>query len=339
MITRMSEPQLGKSIEVYIDDMVVKSTVVSEHVGDLGNIFEILRKHKLRLGMGSSKFLGYMVTHRGIEVNFNQIKAINSLQPPRNPKEVQKLIGITVAFNRFISRSIDRCKPFFLLMNKWKGFKWTEECALAFQRLKEYRSWPPIMSSLEMDEILFAYIIMASHAVSLVLVRVDSGIQRVVYYVSKLLHEVNVRYLPLEKAILAVVRATRKLPYYFQSHAVVVLTQLLLRYLLQSTDYTGRIVKWGTILRAFDIKYMLCTSVKGQVLADLVAEFAESLLEVKVEKQGTDGKSIGAISLQDPLSWRVYIDGATNQKGSGVGLVLVSPEKIIIEIGLLGYKQ
>ena len=76
MITRMFEPQLGKSIEVYIDNMVVKSKVVSEHVGDLRNIFEILRKHKLRLnafkcsfGVGSGKFLGYMVTHRGIEVN------------------------------------------------------------------------------------------------------------------------------------------------------------------------------------------------------------------------------------------------------------------------------
>ena len=95
MITKMFEPQLGKSIEVYIDDMVVKSKMVSEHVGDLGNIFEILRKHKLRLnaskcsfGVGSDKFLGYMVTHRGIEVNPDQIKAINSLQPPQNPKKV-----------------------------------------------------------------------------------------------------------------------------------------------------------------------------------------------------------------------------------------------------------
>ena len=131
---------MGKSIEVYIDDMVVKSKRVSEHVGDLENIFEILRKHKLRLnaskcsfGVGSSKFLGYMVTHWGIEVNLDQIKAINSLQPPRNPKEVQKLTGMTTALNRFISRSTDRCRPFFLLMNKWKGLEWTEERALAFQ--------------------------------------------------------------------------------------------------------------------------------------------------------------------------------------------------------------
>ena len=129
MMTKMFKPQLGKNVEVYIDDMVVKSKVVPEHVGDLENIFETLRKHKLGLnaskcsfGVGSGKFLGYMVTHRGIEINPDQIKAINNLQPPRNPKEVQKLIRMTAALNRFISWSVDRCRPFFLLMNKWKGF-------------------------------------------------------------------------------------------------------------------------------------------------------------------------------------------------------------------------
>ena len=93
MMTKMFEPQLGRSIEVYVNDMVVKSKVMSEHVTNLTNIFEILRRHKLRLntskcsfGVGLGKFMGYMVTHRGIEVNPEQIKAINSLQPPRNPK-------------------------------------------------------------------------------------------------------------------------------------------------------------------------------------------------------------------------------------------------------------
>ena len=130
MMNKMFEPQLSKSIEVYIDDMVVKSKLVSEHVGDLTNIFEILKEHKLRLnatkcsfGVGSGKFLGYIVTHRGIEVNPDQIKVINNLQPPRNPKEVQKLTGMMVALNRFISRSANRCRPFFLLPHKWKGFE------------------------------------------------------------------------------------------------------------------------------------------------------------------------------------------------------------------------
>ena len=219
---------------------------------------------------------------------------------------------MTAVLNRFISWLTNKCRPFFQLLNKWKGFEWTKECVLAFQQLKEYLSWPPIMSRPKVDEVFFAYIAMASHAMSLVLVRVDSGVQRPVYYVSKSLHEVEVRYLPLEKAILAVVHATRKLTHYFQSHTVVVLIQFLLRSLLRSANYTGRIAKWGTILGAFDIKYMPRTSIKGQDLADLVAEFAETPFEEKVEKQNMDGKSVNMVSLQEPSPWRVYIDGVVN---------------------------
>ena len=182
MMTRMFELQLGKNIEIYIDDMVVKRKVEFEHVNDLKSIFKILRKHKLRLnaskcsfGVSSSKFLGYMVTHHGIEVDLNQIRANNNLQPPRDPKEVQKLTGTTAALNRFISRSANRCRPFFQLLHKWKGFEWTEECSSAFQQLKEYLSRPPIIYRPEEEEVLFAYIIVASHAVSLVLIQIDDG--------------------------------------------------------------------------------------------------------------------------------------------------------------------
>ena len=101
---------------------------------------------------------------------------------------------------------------------------------------------------------------------------------------SKSLYEAKVRYLPLEKAILAVVHGTRKLPHYFQSHTIIVFTQLPLRSLRRSADYTGRIAKWGMILGVFDIKYMPRTFVKGQVHADLVAEFAEIPLKERMEK-------------------------------------------------------
>ena len=150
-----------------------------------------------------------------------------------------------------------------MLINKWKGFEWTEECAIAFQQLKDYLARPPIISSPESDEVLFAYIAVAPYAVSLVLIRVDCGIQRPVYYASKSLHEAEVRYLPLEKAILAVVLDTRKLPHYFQAHIVVIFTQLLLKAILQNADYIERIAKWGTALGTFDIKYMPRTSIKG----------------------------------------------------------------------------
>ena len=201
MMTKMFKLQLGKNVEIYIDDMVVKSKLVFEHLADLSNVFEILRRHKLRLnaskcsfGVGSGKFLGYMVTHRGIEVNPDQIRALNNLQPPRNPKEVQKLTGMMAALNRFRSRSAERCRPFFLPLHKWKEFQWSKECVIAFQELERYLSHPPIMSSPVMDEVLFAYIAVALYAISLVLIWVDSGIQRPVYYVSKSLNEAEVRY-------------------------------------------------------------------------------------------------------------------------------------------------
>ena len=101
----------------------------------------------------------------------------------------------------------DRCRPFFQLLHKWKGFEWTEEYASVF-RQKDYLSHPLIMSKLQKEEVIFAYVVVASHAASVVLVRVDNGVQRLVYYVSKLLHEAEVCYLPLEKAILAVVHVT-----------------------------------------------------------------------------------------------------------------------------------
>ena len=159
----------------------------------------------------------------------------------------------------------------------------------------------------------------------------DNGVQRPVYYVSKSLHEAEVRYLLLEKAILAVVLSTRKLPHYFQAHTVVVLTQLPLKTILQSTDYTGRIAKWGTILGAFNIKYMPRTSVKGQVLADLVAEFTKPEIKELPTDGNMDEKLVGTISQYCLPTWEVHMDGASNQKGSGVGLVLMSPKKVVIK--------
>ena len=152
------------------------------------------------------------------------------------------------------------------------------------------------MSSSEPDEVLFAYIAVAPYDVSLVLIQVNCGVQQPVYYVSKSLHETEVRYLPLEKAILAVVLGTHKLPHYFQAHTVVVLTQLSLKTILRNADYTGRVTKWGTILGVFDIKYMPRTSIKRQVLTDLVAEFTEPPIEELESAKNMDEKLVGTIS-------------------------------------------
>ena len=175
---------------------------------------------------------------------------------------------------------------------------------------------------------------MAFYAVSLVLIRVDCGVQRPIYYVSKSLYEVEVRYLPLEKAIVAVVLGTRTLPHYFQAHTVVVLTQLPLKTILRNADYTGKVAKGGTILGVFNIKYMSRTSIKGQVLTDLVAEFTEPPIEELESTENMDEKLVGTIYQYCLPAWEVYIDGASNQKGLGIGLILIKPEKVIIEKSL-----
>ena len=107
-----------------------------------------------------------------------------------------------------------------------------------------------------------------------------------------------------------------------------------LRSVLRSTNYKGMIAMWSALLGAFDIKYMPRSSVKGQVLADLVAEFAELSVEKITEKEDMDEKSIGTISAREISRWKVYVDGATNQKGSGIRLVLISPEGIALEKSL-----
>ena len=193
-----------------------------------------------------------MITHHGIKVNPNQIKAIHDLHPPRNPKEIQCLTGMMAALNRFISKFVKRCRPFFQLLHKWKDFTWSEECDKAFTELKAYLAHPPILSKLENEEVLYVYVAVAQHAMSLVLIHVDEGVQKPMYYINKSLQEAEVRYLYLEKAILAIIHATKKLPHYFQAHTV------------------------GAMLGAFNVKYMPRTTVKGQVLVDLVAEFTRN---------------------------------------------------------------
>ena len=133
------------------------------------------------------------------------------------------------------------------------------------------------------------------------------------------MHEAEVRNLPLEKAILAVMLGIRKLPHYFQAYIVVVLSLLSLKTIFRSVDYTRMIAKWGTILGAFDIKFMPRTSIKGQVLADLVAKFTEPPIEELESAENIDEKLVGTISQYRLPAWEVYVDGASNRKAQGLG--------------------
>ena len=109
-------------------------------------------------------------------------------------------------------------------MKKATDFLWTEECEATLADLKEYLTTAPILSTPESGEELFLYLVVSEHAVSAVLIREEKGEQKAVYYVSKTLADAETRYLPLEKLILALVMASKKLNHYFQAHKIVVLT-------------------------------------------------------------------------------------------------------------------
>ena len=240
--------------------MVVKSKQEAQYVEDFRGVFEALRQHKLDLnaekytfGVGVGKFLGYLITNRRIEANPDQIEVVNRLRPPSNPKEVQVLTGMLATLNQFISKFINRYRPFYQLL-KWKGFQWNEECDRAFRDLKDYLMQAPMLMALDSGEDLFMHLSVSDHAVSTVLLR-DRGIQQLLYYINKTLVDVETRYLPLEKLVLTLVHAMRKLPYYFQAHTMFILTEYPLQSLLKRSDFTSRIAKWGTRLGSFDIRY------------------------------------------------------------------------------------
>uniref|UniRef100_A0A2N9GFR7 Uncharacterized protein n=1 Tax=Fagus sylvatica TaxID=28930 RepID=A0A2N9GFR7_FAGSY len=316
------------------DDMVVKSVKSTDHVGDLRKVFEILRRHNLKLnatkcafGVGSGKFLGFLVTQHGIEANPDQIAAIQGLQPPRNVREVQRLTGMAAALNRFISKSVERCRPFFDLVKKGKNFAWNEESDRAFERLKRYLSTPPLLSSPKEGEPLYIYLAASDKAVSAAIVRNGPGEQRPVYYTSKTMNGAETRYLPLEKSALALFITAKKLPHYFQAHTMIVLTSLPLKALFRSSDFSGRISKWGADLGAYDVRYRPRTSIKGQVLADFVAEFAPENSELPtIEEHPRSAEQI-----KEKNWWTLYVDGAANSRGSGLGVVLISPEGELLE--------
>ena len=147
LVNRMFQKQIGATMEVYIDDMLVKSTTTDLHIAHLSEAFQILRNYNMKLnpakcafGVSVGKFLGFIVNHRGIEANPDKIKAVLNMPSPLGIKEVQRLTGRIAALSRFVSRVSDKCQPFFQVMKK--AFQWDTKCEEAFSALKTYLSPP-----------------------------------------------------------------------------------------------------------------------------------------------------------------------------------------------------
>jgi hypothetical protein len=296
-----------------------------------------LNASKCTFGVSSGKFLGYLVNHRGIEANPEKIQALQVIQSPTNLKELQTLTGMIAALNRFISKCSDRCHPFFNAIKKSKGFHWDEECDQALAELKVYLSCPPLISIPEPHEQLYLYLSSSNKAVSAALIREDGGIQKPIYYISKSLNVAELNYLPLEKLVLALVTASRKLRHYFDAHPIKVLTSSPIRAALRRADLSGRMEKWSVELNRFHIEYEPRTSIKGQVLADFIAEFTgtTTVAAAGSPPAPTGGQESNANSQR----WTLFIDGSATKNGSGVGIVLKTPDGSLIEQAIrLGFE-
>jgi hypothetical protein len=266
---------IREKVEVYVDDIVVKTKRGLTLVEDLTLVFDKLRATRTKLnpdkcvfGVSAGKLLGFLVSYRGIEANPEMIKAIEAMRPPARIKDIQKLTGSLATLSHFISRLAERALPFFKLFQKSEPFSWNEEAEQTFQELKQHLVSLPILVAPEPGEPLYLYIAAAAKAVSMVLVvertapegqePEDSGpaagvrtVQRPVYYVSDVLHEAKTRYLETHKLLYAVLVASRKLRHYFQAHRVVVVTSFLLRAILHNSNATYNIAKWAAELAEF----------------------------------------------------------------------------------------
>ncbi|CAL0331301.1 unnamed protein product [Lupinus luteus] len=216
MMSKVFDGQIGDHMEVYMDDMIAKSLPGEDHVSILESIFKQLRKYNMRLnpekctfGVEAGKFLGFLLTSRGIEANPAKCQAIINMRSPHTVKEVQQLNGRLAALSRFLPSAAKHSLPLFQLLRKSKKFEWSAECEAAFQTFKQYLAAPPILSKPEPDEVLFVYLAVSDEVVAAVLIKETADGQNPVYFISKALQGPELRYQKLEKVAYALLVATR----------------------------------------------------------------------------------------------------------------------------------
>ncbi|XP_074342063.1 uncharacterized protein LOC141679465 [Apium graveolens] len=312
--------EVGNTMEVYVDDMLVKSKKAADQIADLAEIFHILRKYRMKLnpqkcvfGVESGKLLGFMVNHRGIEASPTKIRALLDMKSPTSVKQVQSLAGRIAVLNRFVSKSSDMCKEFFKEIKEMgKDFVWTPECEETFLKIKEQLGNPSILAKPEDGETLILYLVVCEYYVSAVLVKEEASHQWPVYYVSKRLLDAETRYTSMEKLVYALILVARKLRPYFQAHRIEVRTAYPLRHILHKPESSGRMLKW-----------------EGQALADFILEFDSKVDDKAIVLAEPSSRRISPGDKREELPhpwWILHVDGAINNSGSGAEIILVTPE-------------
>jgi hypothetical protein len=281
--------QIGRNIQVYIDDVVITIRKEEALINDLKETFDNLDRYKLKLnltkcsfGVSSGQLLGFLVSARGIEANPEKIQAILTIGKPAKLHKVQQLAGRVAVLSRFVARLGEKALPFYALMKKSdKKFEWIEEADVAFSQLKKVLSTPPVLVAPKEREPLLLYIAATHQVVSTVLVVERSeegkahGVQRPVYFLSKVLSPSKQRYPHYQKLTYSVFTTARKLRQYFAVHPIIVVNKAPLSNILNNPEAIGRVSLWGIKLSPLDITYEKRKAIKSQVLPDFTAEWLE----------------------------------------------------------------
>jgi hypothetical protein len=268
------KPQIGRNIQAYVDDLIVKSANRASHVSDLAETFANMRRAGLKLnpkkcvfGVTKGKNLGCLISAKRIEANPDKIRAIREMEEPKTKKDIQKLNDRVAALNRFISRSAERSLPFFKAL-KGKGMiEWGPRAKQSLCRAQGVHRENGNTLSPSPSEPLLLYMATSKAAVSASLdreVEAEKGkLQCPVYFVSEALSGSKLLYSELEKIAYAVIMATRKLRHYFEAHKVTVLTDQPLNDLFINKEDSSRIAKWATELSEHTIDFAKRSAIKS----------------------------------------------------------------------------
>nr|GEV26735.1 reverse transcriptase domain-containing protein [Tanacetum cinerariifolium] len=264
--------QIGRNIEVYVDDLVVKSYTEPEMMRDIEGTFRTLRKVNMKLnpkkcsfGLTEGVFLEYVVTPEGIKPCPDKTSVVLQLPAPRTIKEVQSLNGKLASLNRFLSKSAKKSLPPFQALKKCikkSDFHWTVEAEQAFQQLKQHLSELPLFVAPKPQEELIIYLSATYGAISTVLMTERGTAQMSIYFISRGLQCSELNYSPMEKLVLSLVFATKRLRQYFQAHPITVITDQPIKQVMSRPDVAGRLQKWSIMLGEHNITYRPRTSVK-----------------------------------------------------------------------------
>jgi hypothetical protein len=325
MTAKVLHSQIGRNVLTYVDDIIVKSTKQENHITDLQETFANFRQAGLKLnpekcvfGVKKGKFLGCLVSTKGIEANPSKIEAILRMEPPSTKKGAQRLTGRLASLNRFISRSAERNLPFFEILKSAEVFQWGPAQQKAFEELKQYLIDLTTLTPPAPGAPLLLYVAASHSAVSVALVqeKLEGQIkkQTPVYFVSEVLNLSKKNYTELEKVLYAVLMASRKLRHYFQAYHIIVPSSQPLKDIMRNREATGRIGKWAVELNEFSIDYVHRSSIQSQALADFIADWRPGAQEEEANR--------------DAEAWTLFCDGSWGTFGAGAATVLVAPSKV-----------